>query len=60
MHGAVVIPRDVADKVPEAAAGIARRERVIIDASQEEGRDRTVTGWGGRSVLLDAVEQLFS
>jgi len=36
-HGAVVIPADVADKVSEAAAGIARREGVIIKAAQEPG-----------------------
>jgi len=47
-HGAVVIPRDIADKVPEAAAGIARKERVIIDAAQESGFnfDRLKRAWG--------------
>lgn len=47
-HGAVVIPHDVADKVPEAAAGIARRERVIINAAQEDGFDfeRLKKAWG--------------
>jgi regulator of RNase E activity RraA len=33
-HGAVVIPWEVADKVKAAAALIARRERVLIDAAQ--------------------------
>jgi len=33
-HGAVVIPHAVARQVPEAAARIARREAVIIAASQ--------------------------
>ena len=36
-HGAVVIPHEVADKVPAAAALIARRERVLINAAQEPG-----------------------
>ena len=38
-HGAVVIPHDVASKVNEAAALIARRERVIIEAAQQAGFD---------------------
>ncbi len=33
-HGAVVIPGDVARRIPEAAATIARREAVLIGASQ--------------------------
>jgi regulator of RNase E activity RraA len=33
-HGAVVIPPDVAARLPEAAAEIAAAERRIIDASQ--------------------------
>ena len=37
MHGAVVIPKDVAAEVPDAAALIARREGVIISAAQQEG-----------------------
>ena len=37
MHGAVVIPHDVADKVMDAAAGIARREAVIINAAKQPG-----------------------
>ena len=47
-HGAVVIPWDVAEAVPEAAAAIARRERVIISASQEPGFDieRLRKAWG--------------
>lgn len=36
-HGAVVIPHDVADKVMDAAAAIARREGVIIAAAKEPG-----------------------
>lgn len=36
-HGAVVIPHDVADKVMDAAAGIARREAVIINAAKQPG-----------------------
>lgn len=36
-HGAVVIPIDVAEQVPAAAAAIAARERVLIDASQQPG-----------------------
>ena len=47
-HGAVVIPHDVAAGVPEAAAAIARREAVIIGASQEPGFDmaRLRQAWG--------------
>ncbi len=47
-HGAVVIPADVAAGVPEAAAGIARREAVIIKAAQEPGFDidRLRKAWG--------------
>jgi regulator of RNase E activity RraA len=36
-HGAVVIPIDVADKVPQAAADIAKGEQVLISASQQPG-----------------------
>jgi regulator of RNase E activity RraA len=36
-HGAVVIPHDVARKVPEAAALLARREAVILDAVKKPG-----------------------
>ena len=36
-HGAVVIPHDVVDKVMDAAAGIARREAVIINAAKQPG-----------------------
>ena len=36
-HGAVVIPHDVADKVMDAAAAIARREGVIIAAAKQPG-----------------------
>lgn len=47
-HGAVVIPNGQADEVPEAAAAIARRERVIINAAQESGFDfaRLQKAWG--------------
>lgn len=47
-HGAVVIPHDVAEDVPGAAAAIARREAVIIQASQEPGFDmaRLRQAWG--------------
>ena len=47
-HGAVVIPHDVADAVPDAAAAIARREAVIIGASQEPGFNmaRLRQAWG--------------
>jgi hypothetical protein len=44
----VVIPWEVAERVPEAAAAIARRERVIIEASQQPGFDieRLRRAWG--------------
>jgi len=47
-HGAVVIPADVAAQVPDAAAGIARRESVVIKAAQETGFniDRLRKAWG--------------
>lgn len=35
LHGAVVIPHDVADKVMDAAAAIVRREAVIINAAKK-------------------------
>jgi regulator of RNase E activity RraA len=38
-HGAVVIPLDVAPRVPDTSALIARRERVIIEATREPGFD---------------------
>ena len=34
-HGAVVVPADVAADIKKAAAGIARREAVLIEASKE-------------------------
>ncbi len=34
-HGAVVIPLDVARDIPQAAAAIAAKERVLIEASQQ-------------------------
>ena len=47
-HGAVVIPIDKAAEVPEAAAAIARKERVIISAAQEDGFnfERLRRAWG--------------
>ena len=47
-HGAVVIPWNVAERVRDAAELIARRERVIIDASKEPGFDakRLRKAWG--------------
>jgi regulator of RNase E activity RraA len=36
-HGAVVIPHDVVTKIPEAVDLLARRERVIIEASKQPG-----------------------
>lgn len=50
-HGAVVIPADVAKDVPVAAALIARREAVIIEASQEPGFnfERLRKAWGDQA-----------
>ena len=47
-HGAVVIPAEAAPKVPEAAALIARREAVIIQAAQQPDFDieRLRKAWG--------------
>jgi regulator of RNase E activity RraA len=39
MHGAVVIPHDVAAQVNEAARAIVRFERVIIEAARQPGFD---------------------
>ncbi len=36
-HGAVVIPKDVADEVPNAIDLVLRREKVILDACAEPG-----------------------
>jgi regulator of RNase E activity RraA len=36
-HGAVVVPRDAVRKLPEAAARIARREKVLLDAAKRPG-----------------------
>jgi regulator of RNase E activity RraA len=36
-HGAVVIPRELVRKIPEAAARIARREKVLLDAAKKPG-----------------------
>ena len=38
-HGAVVVPAEVAADVPAAAALIARRERIVIEAAQQPGFD---------------------
>lgn len=47
-HGAVVIPFDVAEQVPEAARAIAEREAVIIGAAREPGFNmaRLRKAWG--------------
>ena len=47
-HGAVVIPKAVADKVADAAAKIQRTERVIINAAKEAGFniERLRKAWG--------------
>ena len=36
-HGAVVIPHEVAKKVPDAAKLLARREKVLLDAAKRPG-----------------------
>jgi len=36
-HGAVVIPTEVAEQVPEAAAQVAKQESLLIEASQKPG-----------------------
>ena len=36
-HGAVVIPIEVATKIPETAAMISRKEAVVIGAAQKPG-----------------------
>jgi regulator of RNase E activity RraA len=36
-HGAVVVPHEAVRKVPEAAAAIARREKVLLDACKAPG-----------------------
>ena len=38
-HGAVVIPPDVAERLPDAAAGIARAESLLIEGSKKPGFD---------------------
>lgn len=50
-HGAVVVPADVAGQVPDAAALIARREAVVIEASQEDGFnfERLREAWGDQA-----------
>lgn len=47
-HGAVVIPWDVVERIPAAAAEVARREKVIIDAAKEPGFniERLRRAWG--------------
>jgi regulator of RNase E activity RraA len=48
-HGAVVIPHAAAADIPAAAAAIAARERVLIDASRQAGFsvDRLIELMGG-------------
>ena len=36
-HGAIRIPRDVLDKLPAAIDLMARKEKVILDASRKSG-----------------------
>ena len=36
-HGAVVIPKELAKRIPETAALIARREKVLLDAAKAPG-----------------------
>ncbi len=36
-HGAVVVPKEVAKRIPETAALIARREKVLLDAAKAPG-----------------------
>jgi regulator of RNase E activity RraA len=36
-HGAVVVPYDVVDKIPEAIDLLTRREKVVIEASKQPG-----------------------
>jgi len=36
-HGAVVIPKELAKRIPETAALIARREKVLLDAAKTPG-----------------------
>ena len=50
-HGAVVVPADTATQVPDAAALIARREAVVIGASQEAGFnfERLREAWGDQA-----------
>ena len=50
-HGAVVVPAAAATQVPDAAALIARREAVVIEASREEGFDfkRLREAWGDQA-----------
>jgi len=36
-HGAVVVPADVIKAIPEAAATLARREKVIVEAARKPG-----------------------
>jgi len=38
-HGAVVIPFDVADRLPAAIDLVMRREKVILDACRKPGFD---------------------
>jgi regulator of RNase E activity RraA len=36
-HGAVVVPKELAKRIPETAALIARREKVLLDAAKAPG-----------------------
>ena len=36
-HGAVVVPQEAVAEIPQAAALLARREKVVIDASKQPG-----------------------
>jgi regulator of RNase E activity RraA len=36
-HGAIAIPRDLLDKLPAAIDLMARREKVLLDASRKAG-----------------------
>jgi regulator of RNase E activity RraA len=38
-HGALVIPEDIAPRLPEAIARMQRTERIVLDAAREKGFD---------------------
>ncbi len=52
-HGAVVVPHDVAAKVPEAAALCARRETVILDIARS--KDVTLARLKAAIARVDAI-----